>query len=189
MFFDEIKAVLSEYKNQEINLMVKRGDEDISLLVQVDEEGRLGFFPGITDDFKFEHVEYGLFKSFEVGNRKAWNILYVNIQGFGKIIRGEISASKALAGPIGIATIYGGVWEWNKFWSITGVLSMILAFINILPIPALDGGHVVFLSIEAISGRKFSDQFMIKAQVTGMVILFALMAFVIGNDIWKYILN
>ena len=189
MFFDEIKAVLSEHKNEEINLMVKRGDEEITLLAQVDEDGKLGFASGITDDFKFKHVEYGLFKSFEVGNRKAWNILYVNIQGFGKIIRGEISASKALAGPIGIATIYGGVWEWNKFWSITGVLSMILAFINILPIPALDGGHVVFLSIEAISGRKFSDQFMIKAQVTGMVILFALMAFVIGNDIWKYILN
>ncbi len=66
---------------------------------------------------------------------------------------------------------------------------MILAFVNILPIPALDGGHAVFLSIEAVSGRKFSDQFMMRAQVVGMVILFALMAFVIGNDVWKYILN
>ena len=188
-FFDEIQGVLGEFKNQEINLIVKRGDEEKTLLAQVDEEGKLGFFPGITDDFKFEHLDFDLLESFKAGNRKAWNILFVNIKGFGKIIRGEISASKALAGPIGIATIYGGVWDWNKFWSITGVLSMILAFVNILPIPALDGGHAVFLSIEAISGKKFSDQFMIRAQVTGMIILLTLMAFVIGNDVWKYILN
>lgn len=188
-FFDEIVAVLNEYKNQEINLTVKRGDEEIKLSAQVDEEGKLGFFPEITDDFKFEHIEYTLFQSFEAGNQKAWDILFLNIKGFGKIIRGEISAQKALTGPIGIATIYGGKWDWAKFWSITGVLSMILAFMNVLPIPALDGGHVAFLSIEALSGRTFSDKFMIKAQVTGMVILFALMAFVIGNDVWKFILN
>ncbi|MFH1321541.1 MAG: RIP metalloprotease RseP [Bacteroidota bacterium] len=188
-FFDEIIAVLSEYKNQQVNLTVRRSGEEITLLAQVDEDGKLGFFPEITDDFIFEHIRYNLFKSFAVGNQKAWTILFENIRGFGKIIRGEISASKALAGPIGIATIYGGVWDWKKFWLITGVLSMILAFINILPIPALDGGHAAFLSIEAVSGKKFSDNFMTKAQVAGMVILFVLMAFVIGNDIWKYILN
>jgi len=188
-FFDEIKKVLIEYKGEEVNLIVKRDGKEISFLAQVNEDGTLGFYPGITDDFKFKHINYSLLGSFVKGSSQAWNILAVNIIGFGKIIRGEISASKSLAGPIGIATIFGGVWDWNRFWVLTGALSMILAFINILPIPALDGGHVAFLSIEAVSGRKFSDQFMIKAQVAGMVILFALMAFVIGNDVWKYILN
>ena len=105
------------------------------------------------------------------------------------IFTGKEKASDSLQGPIGIATIYGGVWDWYRFWTITGLLSMVLAFMNILPIPALDGGHVVFLVIEAVTRRKFSDKFMERAQVTGMVILLSLMVFTIGNDIWKHLLN
>lgn len=188
-FFDEIIEILGKYKGQEVNLIVDRDGKEKKFVAQVDREGKLGFFPGITDDFKFEYIEYGFFGSFVKGNQQAWDILFMNIKAFGKIIRGELSFSKSVAGPIGIATLFGDIWDWSRFWALTGALSMILAFINVLPIPALDGGHVAFLSIEAISGRKFSDQFMIKAQVVGMVILFVLMAFVIGNDIWKYILN
>ena len=114
-------------------------------------------------------------------------MLILNIKGFGKIFSGDISPQDALAGPIGIAKIFGGVWIWQKFWLITGILSMILAFMNILPIPALDGGHVIFLTIEALSGKTLSDSFMEKSQAVGMVILVALMVFVIGNDIWNII--
>lgn len=180
-----LKSELSENKNSEIILTIKRDDIEILLPVQVNENGELGFMYIPTDDYKWEHIEYGLFQSFAIGNQNAWNLLFANVMGFGKIIRGEISASKALAGPIGIATMFGGEWIWKRFWLLTGALSMILAFVNILPIPALDGGHAAFLSIEAVSGKKFSDKFMIKVQVVGMVILFALMAFIIGNDIWK----
>ena len=94
-----------------------------------------------------------------------------------------------MQGPIGIATIYGGIWDWRRFWLITGLLSMVLAFMNILPIPALDGGHMIFLSIESITRKKFSDKFMERAQIMGMVILLALMAYTIGNDIWKHVIN
>ena len=76
--------------------------------------------------------------------------------GFGKIFSGEVSASKSLSGPIGIAQFFGGTWDWNHFWRITGLLSMVLAFMNFLPIPALDGGHVAFLTWEIVSGKFFS---------------------------------
>ena len=184
-FFDEFKYVLNSKKNEKIDIIVERVDnENISLQILVDENGKLGFLSGISDDLKFEHIKHGIIQSIVIGNRKAWMILFANIKGMGKLIRGEISA-KSLQGPIGIAKIYGGVWDWQKFWLITGLLSMFLAFVNFLPIPALDGGHVAFLSVEAITGKKFSDDFMKKAQIAGMIVLFTLMTFVIGNDIWN----
>jgi regulator of sigma E protease len=113
--------------------------------------------------------------------------LVANVRGLGKVFSGKESASDSIQGPIGIAKIYGSVWSWYRFWLITGLLSMILAFMNILPIPALDGGHVIFTTIELITGKKFSDKFMEKAQIVGMVILLAIMAYAVGNDLWKSI--
>ena len=107
------------------------------------------------------------------------------LKQLGKIFSGEVSASKSLSGPIGIAQIFGGTWDWYRFWRITGLLSMVLAFMNFLPIPALDGGHVTFLTYEIISGRKPSDKFLEGAQKVGMVILLSLMTFAIFNDIFK----
>jgi regulator of sigma E protease len=112
-----------------------------------------------------------------------------NVKGLKQIFTGREKATDSMQGPIGIAIIYGGVWEWHNFWFWTGLLSMVLAFMNILPIPALDGGHVLFLLIEMVTRRKFSDNFMEKVQVVGMVILLTLMAFIFGNDIWKHILH
>ena len=102
---------------------------------------------------------------------------------------GDVSASKSLSGPIGIARIFGDEFDWVKFWSITGLLSMVLAFMNLLPIPALDGGHVVFLTFEIVSGRKPSEKFMENAQKVGMVLLLGLMVFAFGNDIYKLIVE
>ncbi|MCH8318725.1 MAG: RIP metalloprotease RseP [Bacteroidetes bacterium] len=184
-FFDEIVEILGRHKAHEINLIIDRKGKEIKLLAQVDDDGKLGFIPEITDDFKFKHIEYGLLQSIVKGNSRSWEILFANIIAFGKIIKGELSFSKSVAGPIEIAKHFGGVWVWYKFWLLTGMLSMILAFINVLPIPALDGGHAAFLSIEAVSGKKFSDKFMINAQIVGMVILFSFMAFVIRNDVVK----
>ncbi|HET8828676.1 MAG TPA: site-2 protease family protein, partial [Pelobium sp.] len=93
---------------------------------------------------------------------------------------------KAFSGPVEIARkLYGGTWDWIKFWSITGLLSMALALMNLLPIPALDGGHAVFLLIEMIKGKPLSDKFMERAQMVGFVLLASLMVFVLGNDIFK----
>ena len=176
--------MLSKNKNGTVNLLVERNGNEIQLPVDVDENGQLGFGYKPTDNYKWEHLEYNIVESIIVGNRKAWDMLLVNINAFGKMVTGKISA-KSLSGPSGIAKAFGCEWIWQRFWVLVGLLSMVLAFINILPIPALDGGHTIFLSIEAISGKKFSDDFMTKAQVAGMVILGAFMIFVIGNDIWK----
>lgn len=187
-FFDQFKDELQAVKGKEIELTINRSSSELTLTALVDENGRLGFQPGFKD-LEYVTNKFGLIESFVIGSSKAWELLFLNLRGFGKIFSGEISFSDSVAGPIGIATIYGGIWDWQKFWFITGILSMVLAFMNILPIPALDGGHVIFLSIEAITGAKFSDKFMERAQMVGMVILLSLMVFVIGNDIWKYILN
>ena len=106
-----------------------------------------------------------------------------------KIFTGEEKATDSVQGPIGIATIYGGTWDWPHFWVLTGLLSMVLAFMNILPIPALDGGHVIFLLIESMTRKKFSDKFMERSQVVGMVLLLRLMVFAVGNDVWKHFIK
>ncbi|MFN6947189.1 MAG: site-2 protease family protein, partial [Cytophagaceae bacterium] len=114
-----------------------------------------------------------------------FSIITNTVRGFGKIFKGEIGARQSISGPIGIAREFGGVWIWQKFWILTGLLSMVLAFMNFLPIPALDGGHVVFLLYEMVAGRKPSEKFLEGAQKVGMVLLLSLMIFAFGNDIIK----
>ncbi|WP_296621505.1 RIP metalloprotease RseP [Marivirga sp.] len=184
-YFQFFKEKLEENKGEEIRLTVKRNEKIENLQAKVGDDGLLGFMPKM--DVELEHEEFSFAESIPSGTKKAFNVIWLNIKGFGKIFRGEVSASESLSGPIGIAQIFGGEWVWQKFWGITGLLSMVLAFMNFLPIPALDGGHVVFLSYEIISGRKPSDKFLENAQKVGMVLLLSLMAFAIFNDIWKVI--
>ena len=115
--------------------------------------------------------------------------MVVNIKGLGKVFNGEDKATESLQGPIAIATMFGAVWDWERFWKLTGILSMFLAFMNVLPIPALDGGHAMFTIYEIISRRKPSDKFMEYAQMTGMIILLLLMVFIFGNDIYQKFLS
>ena len=164
-------------------MVVQRGATQKSLKVAVTEDGTLGFYPESL--LHFTVVQYTFGEAVAIGTEDAFAVVYNNIKGFGKIFRGEVSASKALSGPIGIARMFGGVWDWGRFWQLTGLLSMVLAFMNALPIPALDGGHAVILSYEIISGRKPSDKFLENAQKVGMVLLLGLMAFAIFNDVWK----
>ncbi|WP_221394687.1 RIP metalloprotease RseP [Dyadobacter sp. NIV53] len=184
-FFDEIQNELQKQKGKQINMVVQRGTQQIPLTAQVEPEGTIGFYP--VSLLKFTTESYTLSKAISVGTKDAFGVVYNNIKGFGKIFRREVSASKALSGPIGIARMFGGVWDWQNFWRLTGLLSMVLAFMNALPIPALDGGHAVILSYEIISGRKPSDTFLENAQKVGMVLLLGLMAFAIFNDVWKVI--
>lgn len=163
-------------------MLVHRKGDTLLLPVEVDSTGRLGILAAGPD---YPLADYTLGKAVKYGWKDAMDLMSANIKGFGKILTGKEKATESLQGPIGIAQIYGGEWQWNKFWFITGLLSLILAFMNILPIPALDGGHVIFLTLEVITGRKFPDSFMEKAQLVGMIILLALMAFVIGNDIFR----
>lgn len=185
VYYHELQAALEKNKNQAVTLTVQRGDQTLTLPAKTTEEGKLGFYPKSL--LNFTVVDYTLAQAAVVGTKDAFGVVYNNIKGFGKIFKGEVSASKALSGPIGIARMFGGVWDWGRFWFLTGLLSMVLAFMNALPIPALDGGHSVILLYEMVSGNKPSDRFLEGAQKVGMVILLGLMAFAIFNDVWKVI--
>ncbi len=183
-FYDQITPVLQSKKGEEVTLLVSRGDETLELPVQVTIDGTIGFFPKLTDIVLIEE-KYSASEALPMGAQKAWDAIWLNLKGFGKIFSGDVRADKAIQGPIGIASIYGGTFDWERFWSLTALISMILAFMNLLPIPALDGGHAMFLIIEIIRGKPLNDSIMEKAQTVGFFILIGLMIFAFGNDILK----
>ncbi|UBM57698.1 RIP metalloprotease RseP [Marinilongibacter aquaticus] len=180
-YYHEYKEMADAHTGEKVNLTVLRGSDTLAISPTLTEDGKLGF--QAMPDMKMEHIDLGLAQSFGIGAGRAFSVISDNIRGFKKIFSGQVAAGKALAGPVGIARkFYGGVWLWTRFFMITGMLSMALAFINLLPIPALDGGHAVILLYEMISGRKPSEKFMERTQQIGMVILLSLMAWVLFND-------
>ncbi|MEQ9117846.1 RIP metalloprotease RseP [Fulvivirga sp.] len=184
----DVKSIISGYKEDSITATVRRGNELMTYAGAVKGDSLLGVTVGLPEGF-FTTKEYGLAESVPMGAERAFGVIFTQIQAFGKMFRGELNVRKSLSGPIGIAKAYGGTWDWQRFWRLTGLLSMVLAFMNLLPIPALDGGHVMFLSYEMISGRKPSDKFLENAQKIGMAFLLLLMVFIIGNDIFKVFFN
>jgi len=183
--FGRFRETLAEHAGKEIELSLLRGSDTVLTGLTVNSEGLIGML--VLRDNPYEIVKYTVASAFYYGAKDGFEAIYYNAIGLGKIATGKVNASESLQSPIGIARIYGGVWEWNKFWYLTGLISFILAFMNLLPIPALDGGHVVFIIIEVIQGKPVSDKFLEKAQVVGMVLLLALMTFAFGNDIYKWI--
>jgi regulator of sigma E protease len=184
-YFHNLQMALLANKGKTMPLTVARQGKLVTLKADIDEEGKLGFERDPLLHYSIR--EYTLAEAIPVGTEKAFSIITANIKGFAKIFRGEASASKSLSGPIGIAQVFGNTFSWQNFWFITGMLSMVLAFMNFLPIPALDGGHVLFLTYEMVSGQKPSDKFLENAQKVGMVLLLGLMAFAIFNDVFKLI--
>ncbi len=179
-YFDQLTTALDTLKLKTVQATVLRGGNEMILPVKVSEEGTIGFRASMETNFVTREFSFG--EAIGVGTVRAFSVVWLNIQGINKMVKGEVSARKSMAGPIRIATMFGGTWDWGRFWYLVGLLSMVLAFMNFLPIPALDGGHVVFLTWEIISGRKPSDKFLEGAQKVGMVVLLSLMAFVIIND-------
>ena len=182
-FYHEVKELLSKEAGKPIRLGILRGGVADTLSMQVASSGQIGFIPEML--IEVTHEEYSIAQAASIGTGRAFSVITDNVKGFKKIASGDVSASKALSGPIGIAQMFGGVWDWNRFWMLTGLLSMALAFMNILPIPALDGGHAIFLLYEMITGKPASEKVLEKAQQVGMIILLALMAYTFGNDIFK----
>ncbi|MHA7130215.1 RIP metalloprotease RseP [Algoriphagus namhaensis] len=185
-YFHELQNALGKVAGQSANLVYLSGADTLSTQVAVTERGTID----IAVKPLIEPVvrQYSFGEALKNGTERAFTVVAVNAKALGKMFTGEVS-TKNMSGPIGMAAIYGNTWDWSKFWGITGLISMILAFMNLLPIPALDGGHVMFLLYEMVSGRAPSDKFLENAQKVGMVILLALMVFVIGNDILKLFTN
>ena len=186
-YFDEISGAIADSKGQEVSVLIKRGEEQVTITVPVDTAGKLGVLatPYAQYADAMVHKEYGFLASFPRGYEKGTNALWVNIVAFGEMFKGKLNPVKSVSGPIGIAKIFGATWNWQRFWQITGMLSFILAFMNLLPIPALDGGHVLFLLIEMLRGKPLPEKVMYYFQVVGMVLLFALMGFIIFIDFFN----
>lgn len=190
LFFDELQNQLQINKNKSVVLSVVRHGAPLQLPVNVDAEGKIGFARPLKEILpKEDTITYGFFGSLPVGASKAWSTLANQSKTFGKIFSGQLKARKAISSPIGIAVMFGGTVDWLRFWSLVGLLSMVLAFMNLLPIPALDGGHAVFLIIEMIKGKPLSDKFLERAQIVGFVLLICLMVFAFGNDIVKQVMK
>ncbi|WP_026969471.1 RIP metalloprotease RseP [Algoriphagus terrigena] len=181
-YFDQLQGSLKGIANQSAEVVRQSGAAIDTLTIAVNDSARMGF--AVQPLIEPVRREYGVGEALAKGTNRAFTVVIVNAKAMGKMFTGEVS-TKNVSGPIGMAKIYGAEWSWTKFLGITGLISMILAFMNLLPIPALDGGHVMFLLYEMISGRAPSDKFLENAQKVGMVILLALMVFAIGNDILK----
>lgn len=190
VFFDELKNILENSKNQTVQVNVLRGKDTLSLPTAVTKDGTIGFYPvsAISDldsmgVLKLHVTKYSALEAFPAGVKMAGEQLQFYIDQFKKILSPETGAYKGVGGFKAMGSIFpDSGWDWETFWRITAFFSIVLAFMNLLPIPALDGGHVMFTLYEMISGRKPSDKFLEYAQIAGMVILFGLLIYANGND-------
>lgn len=196
-YFDEAKAILEANKGKQISAVVLRDLKETPIDLKISSTGTLGIVRGGLDlksleklgYYKISTKEYGFFESIPVGLEKGKDQLV----GYGKqlkmIFNPETKAYKQVGGFAAIFNIFPTSWSWEVFWSITALLSIMLGVMNLLPIPALDGGHVMFLLYEMISGKKPSDKFLENAQMVGFVLLISLLLFANGNDIYKAIVG
>lgn len=181
----DVREQVGKLKGKTAEIAVKRSNQDLNLRVPVDTAGTIGIGFNINE-IKQETIRYGFLEALPIGAGQAWKTFSDNAKGIWKVITGKVNPRKAFSGPVEIARkVYGGEWIWARFWASTGFISIALAFMNLLPIPALDGGHVVFLLVEMVKGKPLGDKFMEKAQIVGFVLLLSLMVFVLGNDIFK----
>ncbi|MBI3501449.1 MAG: RIP metalloprotease RseP [Bacteroidetes bacterium] len=192
-YYDEFRTRMAGKKNSQVKLTVKRGEETLVISVMADSTGKIGVAPAFIDFkelrkekiYDFNVTQYGFFQSFPAGIHKAIEKLTDYIRQFKLIFNFKTGAYKGVGSFISIGDLFPPQWEWEPFWELTAVLSIVLAFMNILPIPALDGGHVLFLLYEVITRRKPSDKFLEYAQYVGMFLLISLMVYALGNDIFR----
>lgn len=182
--FAQMAEMFEARKGDTARLTVNRGGTPVLLSIPVDTLGKIGFISNVKL-FPYDSVAYSFGKSIQYGTRDAFEVFYFQAISLWRIIKGDIPAKDSISSPIGISKMFAPKWDWGSFWMLTALLSMVLAFMNLLPIPALDGGHIMFIGIESITRRKLSDKFMERAQVVGMVLLLMLMVFAVGNDILK----
>ena len=196
-YFDEAKTILDSNKGKTISAVVLRDQKETPIQLNVDKEGKLGVqLGGLGMDsleklgyYKVSTQNFSFLKSIPVGIEKGKNQLI----GYGKQLKMIFSPStgayKQVGGFAAIYNIFPSTWSWEVFWNITALLSIMLGVMNLLPIPALDGGHVMFLLYEIVSGKKPSDKFLENAQMVGFVLLITLLLFANGNDIYKAIVG
>jgi len=195
-YFDEFAALAADYKGQTVNATILRAGKTLNKTLQIDDEGKLGIYPGmsssILEDLNYYRIvenSYTFGESVGVGLERFTSQISSYWMQLKLIFSPSTGAYKGVGGFKAIFDIFPDTWSWEAFWGITAFLSIMLGVLNLLPIPALDGGHVMFLLYEMVSGRKPSDKFMEYAQTAGFFILIALVLFANGNDVFKAIFD
>ncbi|HEX8460180.1 MAG TPA: RIP metalloprotease RseP [Segetibacter sp.] len=185
-YYNELNKYKSDKKNQVVTLSVIRNNQQENVKVKLDDKGFIGFAPKNPAELLGTTTKtYTFAQSIPAGFHRCFETLDRYVTGLKQLFTGKVNASDSLGSVISIGNTFPSLWDWQKFWTLTAIFSIILAFMNILPIPALDGGHALFTIVEMVSGRKPGDKFMEYAQMVGMVLLLGLMAYALGLDFWR----
>jgi regulator of sigma E protease len=187
VYFDDFQAFLASHKERSISLNILRNGQPVKLAVALNSTGKLGVGDSHTygEIFELKTIKYNVLQSIPAGISTGFKAIGDYLKQFKLIFSKHTKGYESLGGFITIGSIFPPAWDWQVFWSLTAFLSIILGVMNILPIPALDGGHVMFLLFEVITGRKPSDKFMEYAQIVGMAIILILLLYANGNDVVK----
>ena len=182
----EFLEVKNKYADSLVIVQLKRGADTLAVKTLINGSGQIGLFVKLPYAlFTTVHKEFGFIDAFPEGVRRCFTTLDNYVQGIKQIFTGKVNPNDSLGSLISIGNTFPSSWDWERFWTLTAIFSIILAFMNVLPIPALDGGHALFILFEMITGRKPSDKFMEYAQIVGMVLMFGLMFYALGLDFWR----
>jgi regulator of sigma E protease len=186
-YFQDFAKEISKYSGEEVPITFLRSEDTLTLPVLITENGKIGAYNyGPEHYLDYERKKYSLARAMPAGFYKGYRFLADQIQAFGQMFRGKIDPKDSLGGFGTIANLFSRTWDWESFWFVTAILSLILGFMNLLPIPALDGGHVVFLIWEVLTGRKPSDRFMEITTIIGFVIIIGLVVYANWLDILRF---
>jgi len=189
-YFDEFKTQVLRHKDDSLKIIVDREGKAVAISALVPATGLLGIAQeGVSSFFELKVIKYGFFESIPAGISKGFSMLANYIKQFKLVFSSKVKGYESLGGFMSIGNIFPGTWDWSAFWGLTAFLSIMLAFMNVLPIPALDGGHVLFVLYEMVTGRKPSDKFLEYAQITGFVILLALLLYANMNDVYRFFIK
>jgi regulator of sigma E protease len=185
-YFHTFQLLIRKNKEKTVQLQVARGADTFQVSAAIPKTGVLGITPlSFADKFELKEVKYGFLEAVPAGFKKSIETLTSYWLQLKLIFSGKVNTNESLGSVISIGKMFAPVWDWQQFWGLTAFFSLVLALMNILPIPGLDGGHALFTLYEMISGRKPSDKFMEYAQMVGMILLLGLMAYALGLDIFR----
>jgi regulator of sigma E protease len=185
-FQHEFIEVKKKYSDSLVTILAKRGMDTVKIRTLINNKAQLGLFVKLPMQlFKTEHQAYSFAEAIPTGIQRCFTTLDNYVTGIKQIFTGKVNPNDSLGSLISIGNTFPSQWDWERFWTLTAVFSIVLGFMNVLPIPALDGGHALFILFEMITGRKPSDKFMEYAQIAGMILMFGLMLYALGLDFWR----
>ncbi|WP_320815899.1 RIP metalloprotease RseP [Flavobacterium sp.] len=189
-YFDELGAELSKHKKDTVSLEVTRNNSIVEIKTLVGEDGKLGFIQNSMNKDDYQVInKLSIGEAMPAAVKESWQLLVYNVKQFKLILSPKTEAYKQVQSPVGIARRLPDTWDWEFIWNFTALFSIGLAFMNLLPIPGLDGGHALFTIVEMITGKTLSIKAAERVQTFGMIILLTLMALTFGKDIYQLVVD